>query len=173
MGSRFRLFLLWPAAVVLWNGCFNPFAPKLSSSLESGDLLVTEQKSPEEVLQNFKVAYTLKDSLLYSGLLDTQFVFVYFDPNEGTSGTYVSWGRDVDLFTTGRLLRHFSIIDLVWNSTLYSRQEETTGEIGKTFVLTLVGTEVDYTLSGKAVFSFRKCRDDRWRITRWKDESDI
>jgi hypothetical protein len=173
MGIKCRPFFILPVALSLWTGCFNPFAPKLSSSLESGDLLVTEQTSPEEVLQNFKVAYTLKDSLLYSGLLDTEFVFVYFDPDEGTSGAYVSWGRDVDLFTTGRLLRHFSIIDLVWNSTLYSRQGETTGEISKTFVLTLVGTEVDYTLSGKAVFSFRKCMDDKWRITQWKDESDI
>ena len=37
--------------------CFNPFAPQLTRSLESVDLIVTQQQNPEEVLQNFKVSY--------------------------------------------------------------------------------------------------------------------
>jgi len=141
--------------------------------METGDYIVTQQKSAEEVLQNFKVAYTFRDSLLYSNLLDTAFLFVYFNPDEGTSGRFVSWERDVDLVTTGRLFRHFEVIDLVWNTTLYGWQGEETGEIGKGFNLTLVGTGGDYKLSGVALFSFRKCGDEKWRITRWKDESDI
>jgi len=154
-------------------GCRNPFAPKLTESLESGDLIVTGQESPEEVLQNFKVAYTFQDSLLYSDLLDTAFVFVYFDPNEGTSGRFVSWGRETDLVTTGRMFRHFQVIDLVWNTTYSNWENEEEGEIRKGFDLSLIGTQSDYRLSGKAVFTFRKCMDEKWRITRWKDESDL
>jgi hypothetical protein len=45
--------------------------------------------------------------------------------------------------------------------------------MSKWFDLTLVGDESDYKLSGKAVFSFSKCKDGKWRLTRWKDESDI
>ena len=64
--------------VGITGGCLNPFAPKISESLETSDLVLTQQLSPEEVLQNFKVAYTFRDSLLYSDLLDTAFIFVYF-----------------------------------------------------------------------------------------------
>ena len=153
-------------------GCVNPFAPRLTTSLETEDYIVTPQQTPGEALQNFKVAYTFRDSLLYSNLLDTAFLFVYFDPAAETSGSFVSWGREVDLVTTGRLFRHFHVIDLVWNTTLHERQAEDTGEIGRGFNLTLVGEGGDYKLSGVALFSFRKCNDGKWRITRWKDESD-
>lgn len=153
-------------------GCVNPFAPRLTTSLETEDYIVTPQKTPGETLQNFKVAYTFRDSLLYSNLLDTAFLFVYFDPAEETSGSFVSWGREVDLVTTGRLFRHFHVVDLVWNTTLYEQQAEETGEIGRGFNLTLVGESGDYKLSGVALFSFRRCNDGKWRITRWKDESD-
>jgi hypothetical protein len=151
--------------------CLNPFSPRLDKSIGASDI-VTNQANPGEVLQNFKIAYTFRDSLLYSDLLDTGFVFVYFDPDAGTSGNYVSWGRDVDLTATGRLFRHFTVIDLVWNTTLYEFNEEDRGELSRTFNLTLAGTDSDYHLSGRAVFSFRKCADSRWRITRWKDETD-
>jgi hypothetical protein len=125
------------------------------------------------MLQNFKVAYTFRDSLLYSDLLDTAFLFVYFNPDEGTSGRFDSWGRDTDLTTTGRLFRHFQVVDLVWKSTLYERQDEASGELSKGFDLTLVSEEADIQVSGRAVFSFRRCLDGKWRITRWKDESDL
>ena len=64
-------------------------------------MIVTNQESPEEVPQNFKTAYTFQDSLLYSGLLDTAFIFVYYDVDDLSSGRFVSWGREEDL--TGKL----------------------------------------------------------------------
>lgn len=168
----FFLFLIFLNNLLL-SGCLNPFAPKLTDKLEAGDYIITQQKSPEEVLQNFKVAYTYKDSLLYRNCLDTAFLFVYFDPNIGTSGQFVSWGRDVDLMTTGKLFHHFQVIDLVWNSVIYSEEAEERGEISQGFDLTLIAEQTNYQLSGRALFSFRKCKDEQWRITRWKDESDI
>ena len=151
----------------------NPFAPELTHSLESDDFIVTKQATPEEVLQNFKIAYAFKDSLLYSDLLDSAFLFVFFDPDEGGSGRFVSWGRDLDLQTTGSMFRYFQIVDLVWNATLYERQDEEWAKLNRGFTLTLVGDEGDYNVTGKAVFTFRKCPDSKWRISRWKDESDL
>jgi len=159
--------------LILCAGCVNPFAPELTNNLDASDLVVTEQRNPEEVLQNFKVAYAFRDSLLYSDVLDSSFLFVYYDPNIGASGQFVSWGRDVDLETTGKLFRFFQVVDLHWNSTLYEMLEGDKGEISKGFNLTLVGEDTDYNISGRALFSFRRCADERWRITRWKDESDI
>ncbi len=154
------------------GGCFNPFAPALRQG--TGDeLIITEQKTPEEVLQNFRYAYTFKDSLLYANLLDSSFIFVFFDPNQGTSGLFMSWGRDVDLRATGRMFRSFDVIDLTWNSTIYSFEEENTAELSKSFSINFSAAFAEYRVSGSAIFSFRRCaHDGKWRITRWKDESE-
>ena len=178
LATKYKFFMIQVGMVIVLFGlvflhCLNPFAPKLTDALETEAYIVTPQKTADEVLQNFKVAYTFRDSLLYSDLLDSAFLLVYFDPDEGTSGRFVSWGRDVDLMTTGRLFRHFQVIDLVWNTTLYGWQDEQNGEIGKSFNLTLVGATGDYKLSGVAVFSFKKGYDGKWRIIRWKDESEV
>ncbi|MBN1467006.1 hypothetical protein JXA02_14725 [candidate division KSB1 bacterium] len=157
------------------QGCFNPFAPKLDNS-NALSLVITSQRSPEQVLQNFVYAYTFKDSLVYADILDSSFVFVYFDPNIESSGRYVSWGRDVDLKTTGQLFKRYETITLTWNSTIY---EDTTFvdtaiidiELSKTLQLNLFGKNDEYTFSGSAIFNFRLCDDKKWRITRWKDES--
>ena len=160
--------------VINW-GCWNPFAPKLDTST-LGALILTEQKTPDEVLQNFNYAYTSKDSLLYSDLLDSSFVFVYEDYD---LGRLVSWGRDVDLRSTGRLFRSFDVIDLTWNKEAYSDTSYNSSgqiivEIPKPYRLNLYGTQGDFALSGTAVFSFSKSPyDSKWRITRWKDESAI
>ncbi|MDW7679894.1 MAG: hypothetical protein SCK70_04980, partial [bacterium] len=153
--------------------CFNPFAPILEDSDEN-ELIITEQKNPDEVLQNFKYSYVFKDSVLYSNLLDSSFVFIYFDPNEESSGRFVSWGRDIDLLTTGRLFRSFDVIDLIWNSTIYSIDETERAEYSKSFNLSLVKDNETINLSGNAIFVFKKCEyDDKWRIIQWKDESDL
>ncbi len=174
MHHPWRLHRIVPFLVAaVQMGCWNPFAPKLSNALEPSDLVWTAQKNPSEVLQNFKVAYTFRDSLLYTDLLDTAFLFVYFDPNEGTSGRFVSWERETDLMTTGRLFRHFHVVDLVWKTTFYDWTNEEQGELSKGFDLTLMSESGDVKVSGRALFSFRKCADEKWRITRWKDESDV
>jgi hypothetical protein len=153
--------------------CYNPFAPALDNTL-STKLVLTEQTTPDEVLQNFVYAYTFKDSLVYADLLDSSFVFVYFDPDLGSSGRFVSWGRDVDLKTTGRLFRNFETITLIWNSTVYEIKEESQAELSKTLQLNLFGSAGDFSLTGDAVFNFKKdAYDSKWRITRWKDETQM
>jgi len=171
-----RLLVLASVSLLFTSlNCWNPFAPKLDTS-SHGALILTEQKTPDEVLQNFSYAYTSKDSLLYSDLLDSSFVFVYEDYD---LGRFVSWGRDVDLRSTGRLFRSFDVIDLTWNKEAYSDTSFSSSnqmiiEIPKPYRLNLYGTQGDFALSGTAVFSFSKSPfDSKWRIIRWKDESAI
>jgi len=168
--TRFAVMAAVCAGLVLSSGCLNPFAPRLTDNLEATDMIITSQATPQEVLQNFKIAYTFRDSLLYSDVLDTGFLFVYFNPDESR---FVSWGRHEDLLTTGRMFRHFQVIDLVWNETIYENAGETTSDISRGFGLTLVGEQTGYTVTGRAVFTFKKNKDQKWRITRWKDESDL
>ncbi|MDZ7264067.1 MAG: hypothetical protein ONB16_05740 [candidate division KSB1 bacterium] len=151
----------------------NPFAPRLKES-DQNQLIITPQSTPEELLQNFKYAYVFKDSMLYADLLDSSFVFIYFDPNQESSGRFVSWGRDVDLRTTGRLFRNFDVIDLIWNSTIYSFDEDDRAEYSKSFELSLTKDNETISISGNAIFIFQKGPyDNKWRILQWKDESDL
>jgi hypothetical protein len=161
------------ALLPLLLACVNPFAPKIDRTVDTS-LVVTEQRTPDEVLQNFVYAYTFKDSLVYADLLDSSFVFVYFDPNLGSSGRFVSWGRDVDLKTTGRLFRNFDTISLTLNTTVYQILEDDKAELSKTLMLSLFGNRGDFVLTGTAIFNFIKSSyDGKWRITRWKDESQM
>lgn len=165
-----RLILL----VLFTSGCFNPFAPELDNNIDASNV-ITDQQSPEEVLQNFRYAYTFKDSLLYSEVLDESFVFEFFDPDIEPSGGFVTWGRDVDLKTTGRLFREFDVIDLIWLNTIFS-ESDTLNDLERRFIrfnLNLSGSEFVFVISGTAIFTFQKSEtDDKWRIIRWKDESD-
>jgi len=168
-----RARLMVVCATLSFSGCLNPFAPALDKNIDLS-AVITEQKTPEEVLQNFQYAYTFKDSLLYSDVLDESFVFEYFDPDLEPSGGFVTWGRDVDLATTGGLFRQFDVIDLVWLNTLFSDRE---GDLEKRFIrfnLSLFGADFNFILTGTAIFTFKKDEtDEKWRIVRWKDESDF
>ncbi|NIR50616.1 hypothetical protein GWO43_18910 [candidate division KSB1 bacterium] len=159
--------------IILVSGCFNPFAPELD---EGQDLtnVITEQQSPKEVLENFQLAYTFKDSLIYSDVLDESFVFEYFDPNLGPSGSFVTWGRDTDLKTTGRLFRTFDVIDLKFLNTIFSEREGGREKRFIRFNLSLFGSEFNFIITGTAIFTFEQSdQDNKWRIVRWKDESDL
>jgi hypothetical protein len=160
--------------------CLNPFAPKLEES-PGLEFLITDQANPEEVLQNFKLAYLFRDSVLYSDVIDSSFTFYYWDTNIDASGIQGHWGRDTDLKTTGRLFRIFDMINLNWESSVYTdtldwnpAQEPVKIEIIERFALKLgQSTEgLDYDIWGKALFTFKKNPfDNKWRISHWKDES--
>lgn len=165
-----------PVIVLLLTGCFNPFAPELDTNPDLSNI-ITEQQSPEEVLQNFRYAYTFKDSLLYSEVLDESFVFEYFDTNQGPSGEFRSWGRDEDLKSTGSLFRTFDVIDLNWLNVLFAdtvyTQQDSVERQFRRFNLSLFSSDLNFTLTGTAIFTFRReVGGDKWRITRWKDESE-
>src|SRR5436190_18827111 len=71
------------------QGCFNPFNPKIDNT-SSNSNIISDQKTIEGVYQNFKYAYTFKDSTIYGQLLPDNFVFTYFDYDLVVD---VSWDR--------------------------------------------------------------------------------
>ncbi len=177
------LLLLLPFAA-----CKNIFAPALGDLAGTNSIYRLDLERPADVLHNFRYSYIYRDSLVYAMLLDSEFVFVYYQPSsESGTGHYDSWMRDTELRTTGRLLRAFSYIDLIWQSTLDSAYYEMQGDsvlrkenkyfdaanhadISRSYQLTLGDY---YTLVGDAAFRFRKSGSGHWRILRWEDKYNI
>lgn len=149
--------------------CNNPFAPGEAENGE-GDAPLTDQATPDKVLQNFQYAYTFKDSLVYSELLDSAFIFISENFNV-TPPEPIVWGRDQELKTTGRMFRFFNTLDLTWgNRPLRDPSPASTDtSYTITFTLTLDGGSNIPALIGVVIFDFVK-RDGKWRISRWKDE---
>ena len=153
-------------------GCYNPFAPGLTEREDSTSPIITNQETPKDVLTNFRYAYVFKDSLIYSDLLDSTFIFI--SKNYGTTPpTDINWGRDIDIKTTVGLFRHFNTLELNWGGILiYNFYEDSTlSEIKITFQLTLDGGREIPTVKGEALFNFRKRPMGIWTITRWEDLS--
>ncbi len=165
--------------LLLFYACENPFAPGLKQSFEGSTLIITDQKTAEDVLINFKYAYNFKDSLVYADLLDSSFLFI--SKNFATEPvTDLTWGRDVDIKTTVGMFRHFQTLNLTWEGTVYNRflnEERTLKEIKKVFSLVLDGGREIPTIRGEALFVLKKktlSRNDTtgiWRIIRWEDLS--
>ncbi|MBD3224836.1 MAG: hypothetical protein GF313_08910 [Caldithrix sp.] len=173
-------YTVYTIVLVLMFGCVNPFAPALSKGDKQGQLILTDQETPEAVLKNFSYAYNFKDSLVYSDLLDSSFQFIY---NDFTTDpvTKDSWGRDVDIKTTVGLFHHFQTLNLEWGGTIFENflnEEKSRKEIKKTFTLTFDGGELIPTIKGEALFIFKKKimgtlpdTSSIWKITRWEDLS--
>ena len=154
----------------LFSTCINPFAPQLDTSSEMAFVL-TEQKTPDDALDNFKYAYTTKDSFVYADVLDSAFIFQFSDPEDNVSNRIITWGRNDDLKSTGKLFRSFTTIDLNWGkNNLWELNEDSYAERTRTFKLHLSGPAGDFLVNGAAVFAFRKSPYDlKWRISRWQD----
>lgn len=184
---RLKSFILFifVLSLLFVLSCRNVFAPALGDLDGGNSIYRTDQASPTEVLHNFKYAYIYRDSLMYANLIDSDFVFVFYQPGSASeTGHYDSWVRSVELRSTGRFLSAFDYIDLIWQTTLDSSyfemdEDEIISErdslfitanyadISKSYQLTLG----DYTtLIGDASFRFRKAKDDKWRIIRWEDK---
>ena len=101
---------------IIINSCTNPFAPKLSNS--SGEYpIISDQKSIDGVFQNFRYAYTFKDTLVYGNLLADGFTFVSYDYDRNVP---LAWGRDEDMLTTNGLFRATQNLNLIWNNVINS-----------------------------------------------------
>lgn len=182
---KFAFILVLLLMLLCASGCRNIFAPALGNLDGGNSIYRLDLASPADVLHNFRYAYIYRDSLMYAMLLDSEFVFVYYQPStESGTGHYDSWMRDTELRATGRLLGAFSYIDLIWQSTLDSAYYEMQGDsvirrendrfesanyadISRSYQLTLGDY---YTLMGDAAFRFRKDSEGKWRIFRWEDK---
>lgn len=167
-----KLFCM--AGLLILMAC-NPFAPGEAEG-DGGDFLLTDQTTPDKLLRNFQYAYTFKDSLVYSELLDSTFVFVSENFNL-TPPEPIVWGRDQELKITGRMFRAFNTIDLTFNSII--RRDTIAVDTGDgepseiedkiTFTLTLDGGSTIPTLLGVVIFNYVR-EEKKWYLARWQDE---
>ncbi len=160
----------WAFPVFL-SGCLNPFAPTLGDPSAS---LWTDQQTVGELLDNFRNAYNLQDSLRYSNCLAENFIFYYYDvENE----RYDQWGRDTDLKATGGLFRSFDEVHLLWYAISPGisefAQEDSSLEFDISFNLSLYGSggTSAYDLYGFASFTVLKEQGGEFRISAWKDNT--
>jgi hypothetical protein len=147
-------------------GCVNPFAPALRSGGSSTPW--TEAQTVGELLQNFKLAYELGDSLQYADLLDDQFQFQYYDAElQRMEG----WFRDTDLRATARMFRSFHNISLIWGELPDSVESlaaaDSMIEIYPRYTLNLDELSA---LNGFAYFTLLKPASQRFRIVIWRDD---
>src|SRR4030095_1288624 len=108
-GSALLLALLLAVFSALFISCFNPFSPAIDNSPSTENIL-SDQKTVEGVFQNFKYAYTFKDTSIYGQLLAENFVFSYFDYDLGVD---VSWDRQTDMRTTEGLFTNTQDLKLI------------------------------------------------------------
>ena len=170
-GHFTKLFLLMIACSALsssLNSCDNIFSPALDNS--SPTSILTDQKTVEGLFQNFKYAYTFKDTTVYGNLLTEDFVFSYRDY---TSGFDVSWDRATEMRTTNGLFQNAQKLDVVWNNIIFQGGDSLDQNIKRSFNLTITFNPSDIVrLNGFADMNLhRNSSDDVWRIKRWRDES--
>jgi hypothetical protein len=151
------------------NSCVNPFAPKADPSLSSKGGLISNQTTVDGVFQNFLYAYTFKDTLIYSKLLDKNFIFSYRDYDLGVD---VSWGRDDEMKVSSGLFQNSQRLDLVWNNIISITSDST--RIIRSFNLTITFNPTDIIyVDGRVDLTLGKDADNKWKILRWVDESNF
>lgn len=147
--------------------CFNPFSPKIDFT-NSNQTIISDQKTIEGVFQNFKYAYTFKDTTIYGQLLNEDFVFKYFDYELGIE---VTWDRQTDMKTTKGLFDNSQDLNLIWNNIVYQQGDSLETDVKRSFNLTITFNPsdivnfygfVDLTL-------VREHAGDKWKINSWKD----
>ncbi len=162
-----RLFYFILSFLVL--SCVNPFAPGLDEKFEEFDLL-GDQRTIEGVFQNFRYAYTFKDTAVYSRLLDENFVFVYRDYDKGQD---ISWGKVDEMRATYGLFRNTQNLDLIWNNIIIDSGDSLYRNVVRSFNLTVTFNPADVVkIDGRANFILkRQSPTDPWLILFWRDES--
>jgi len=163
----FALFL-FGAALCALQGC-NPFAPGLDTTPAES---TCDPTSIEGVFQCFRKSYTFRDTTLYGGLIDPNFVFVYRNYDLGID---VTWGRDDEMRTTYGLFQNAQKLDLIWNNITSSLAESTSVNIVRGFALTIVFNPTNIErIDGYANLIFtRRAGGEPWKIVRWRDESNF
>jgi len=166
MSTKYILLLIIiPAVFLFFIACDNPFAPSLG---DAGVTQVPQAVTIGGMLELFRYAYNTKDSLYYSQILDSAFVFEYYDV---VNSRYDQWYRTTDLKATAGLFHNYEVIDLNWynlpDTADYNFAEENSvKEIIVNFNLMLDNT----LLYGFARFECYKRTGSTFKILSWKDD---
>lgn len=172
--SPARRCALWLglAGVLLAAGC-NPFAPELEEGNAFGDLL-GDPATVDGFFTNFQNAYELRDISLYEPLLDSGFVFVYYDFEAQVDR---EWRFSQELESTRRLFQNASLIRLRWNQVLSQEvtDEQRQARVVRSFNL-VINLETGDAFRGDGNVNFLLVRPDStapWMLRRWRDESEF
>jgi len=158
--------------LVMIYACTNPFAPKFDADFDSGGPPISDQSTIEGVFQNFQYAYTFKDTLIYGNLITSDFTFTYRDYENGFD---VTWGRDEEMRTTNGLFQNSQRLDLIWNNIVLSTIDTLDANIVRSFNLNITFNPTDVIrIDGRVNVSLKLDPvSNKWRITRWIDESNF
>ena len=177
------ILILCSSLIILITSCTNPFAPAKADPNAPSSNILTLQETPQEVLTNFLFAYNFKDSLVYSEIIDSNFIFLSQDFNESPP-VPIQWGRDLELRTTARMFKFFNTLDLNFNTPISVSEDtilflpdleiiEKKIEMKMTFTLTLDGGKSIPTINHEVIFVFL-CREEKGvshcTITFWEDQ---
>ena len=162
------MFFVICSLLLLFSSCENIFAPKIDNSV-SGQI-ITDQKTIDGLFQNFKFAYTFKDTSVYSDLLTSDFTFTYRDYELGYD---VSWDKPTEMRTTNGLFQNAQKLDIIWNNIVVQLGDTLTQSVKRSFNLIITFNPSDIVrVNGFADFTIiRATINDKWRFYRWKDES--
>jgi hypothetical protein len=167
---RFALAII---ALLIGLAACNPFAPALEEGDEFDDLM-GDPRTIEGFFTAFKYAYELRDINLYQSLLDSSFVFIYYDLE---SGVEREWRFAQDVESTRRLFNRANNIQLTWNQII-ARDEFEEGrraQVVRSFDL-LIGLAGSEAMRGSGNVNFLLTRRDTtnaWRLLQWRDESEF
>ncbi|ARA93095.1 hypothetical protein AWN76_007920 [Rhodothermaceae bacterium RA] len=172
MPHRLALLTLGTALAAGLAAC-NPFAPALEEGDPFADLL-GDPTTIEGFFTNFQNAYELRDLSLYEPLIDSAFVFVYYDFEAQVER---EWRFSQELESTRRLFLNATTIQLRWNQILSqdlfdaSRQ----ARVVRSFNL-MIALESGDSFRGDGNVNFLLVRPDStapWKLRRWRDESEF
>ena len=160
--------LLFASTLTIFYSCENIFAPKLDNTNSSS--ILTDQKTIEGLYQNFRYAYTFKDTSVYSELLSSDFTFIYRDYE---SGFDVSWDKPTDMKTTSGLFNNTQKLEVIWNNIVYQDGDSLITNVRRSFNLTITFNPSDIThLYGFVDMKMtRPTANDKWQIIYWRDET--
>lgn len=151
----------------------NPFAPALEEGDPFGDLL-GDPTTIEGFFTNFRNAYELRDASLYEPLLDSAFVFQYYDFDAQIER---QWTFGQELESTRRLFQNANLIRLNWNQII-SQDVLDAGlqsRVIRSFNLTisLEGSDVFRTDGNVNFLLVRSDTSAAWQLRQWRDESEL
>lgn len=152
--------------------CVNPFAPRLDLNDFGSSSILSDQKTVEGLLHNFRQSYLFKDTTVYGKLFSPDFIFIFRDYEKNTD---VFWSRDEEMRTTYGLFQNSQRFDLTWNQTISSHEDSLLMQLTKSFNLTVTFNPNDVVrINGYANFTLaRNSMDGEWHILRWRDESNF
>jgi len=164
---QYSLFIIILSLIIF--SC-NPFSPEYDNW--EGQILAGDNSSIDGLMKNFVYAYTYKDSFLYETLLDSSFIFKYYN-----SEIPETWNRDEDLRITNKMFRNMNTLNLVFNSEFPDSNCSVYNDsitIITSFNLSLTSGMIVNEFTGFSKFSFRKNYDPideecEYKIYYWED----